>query len=136
MDDSALYFTLLKHVLFSAIPQMHLAKALSYNGPIKCHEEPNAKRTMLSSATAVPIMRGVVKHILSIPKDPSGQIVELSVAVKGQLYLWFKVSMHHTHVVHVAHSGHQPPHDAACLCLTEVLLPPDPLQELSTMQQL
>lgn len=56
--------------------------------------------------------------------------------VKGQLYLWFKVSMNHTYVVHVAHSRHQPPHDPACLCLTEVLLPPDPLQELATTQQL
>lgn len=44
--------------------------------------------------------------------------------------------MHHAYIVHVAHSGHQPPHDAACLGLTEVLLPPDALQELSAMQQL
>lgn len=81
-------------------------------------------------------MWGVVKHSLSIPKDLAGQTVKLSVAVKGLLYLWFKVSMHHTYVVHVAHSGHQPPHDAACFGLTEVLLPPDPLQELSATQQL
>lgn len=88
---------------------------------------------MLISAKAEH-MRGAVKHCLWNPKDVLGQKVELS--VKGQLYLWFKVSMHHTYIVHVAHSGHQPPHDAACLCLTEVLLPPDPLQELSTTQQL
>ena len=51
-------------------------------------------------------------------------------------HLRFEVSVHHAHVVHVAHGGHQASHDAAGLRLAEVLLPADPLQQLATPQQL
>lgn len=54
----------------------------------------------------------------------------------GMLYLWFEVPVHHTNIMHVADGRHQSAHDAAGLCLAEVLLPSDPFQQLSTLQEL
>ena len=51
-------------------------------------------------------------------------------------YLRFEVPVHHSYVVHVTDGRHQLPHDAARLCLAEVLLPADPLQQLASTQQL
>lgn len=46
-------------------------------------------------------------------------------------YLWFKVPVHHSYIMHVTDSGHQFAHDAAGLGFAEVLLPSDSLQQLS-----
>lgn len=51
-------------------------------------------------------------------------------------YLGFEVPVHHSDVVHVADGRHQLPHDAAGLRLTEMLLPADPLEQLTSAQQL
>lgn len=52
------------------------------------------------------------------------------------LYLWFEVPVHHANIMHVADGRHQSAHDTAGLRLAEVLLPSDPLQQLSTSQEL
>lgn len=50
-------------------------------------------------------------------------------------YLWLQVPVHHSYIMHVTDSRHQFAHDAAGLCFTEVLLPPDSLQQLSSTEQ-
>lgn len=44
--------------------------------------------------------------------------------------------MHHPDVVHVAHGGHEPPHDVAGFRLAEVLLLLDALEQLAPVQEL
>lgn len=44
--------------------------------------------------------------------------------------------MHHSYVMHVTDGRHQFAHDAAGLCFTEMLFSADPLQQLTSAEQL
>lgn len=51
-------------------------------------------------------------------------------------YLRFKVSVHHSYVVHVTDCRHQFSHDATGLSFAEMLLSADPFQQLPSTKQL
>lgn len=51
-------------------------------------------------------------------------------------YLRFKVSVYNSYIVHVTDGRHQLSHDAAGLRFAEMLLPANPLEQLSSTQQL
>lgn len=62
-----------------------------------------------------------------------GEQAELSKVTEAHLRL--QISVHHSYIVHVAHSWHKLPHDVAGLSLAEVLLSLDALEQLSAIQK-